>query len=520
MRPQGVIEMLNLAHFLDVTAEKMPETTAVILDGMRMSYRDVAGFAHRVANVLRAKGIQQGDRVAMMLPNTPHFPIVYYGILHAGAVVVPVNVLYQEDEVRHYLTDSGAKVFFTYKMFEEPARKAFLAAPECEHFIVISAPGDLSEPEVGENLMPLVLAAEDTFDTVQTMPDDTAVFLYTSGTTGAPKGAELTHFNMFFNAYYAARDIVHGREGDVALVTLPLFHSFGQTCIMNASILAGVTMTMLPRFETEKAMEVIARDGVTTLALVPTMYFFILDNENWAQYDFSKVRIAVSGGSPLPDEVHERFQKRYGITILEGYGLSETSPVASFTVEGEEVRVGSIGKPIWGVDMRIMRDDGLIAEKGEVGEIVIRGHNVMKCYHNNPQATKSAIVDGWLHTGDVGRCDDDGYFYIIDRKKDLIIRGGMNIYPREIEEILYRHPKVREASVVGIPDRVRGEEVKVYASAREGETLTAEELKGYLEERMARYKWPREIEVLDELPKGPTGKILKRELKLRGTEQS
>ncbi len=512
--------MLNLAHFLDVTADKKPDTTAVILDSLRMSYRDVAGFARRVANVLKSKGIGKGDRVAMMVPNTPHFPIIYYGILHTGAVVVPVNVLYQEDEILHYLKDSGAKAFFAYKMFEETARKAFVNAPDCDHFVVVTGMGDMSQPEVGENFMSLMVAVDDQFDTVQTMPDDSAVFLYTSGTTGAPKAAELTHFNMFFNAYYAANYIVRAKDGDVALTTLPLFHSFGQTCLMNASVLAGTTMTMLPRFETEKAMEVITRDKVTMIALVPTMYFFILSNENWQKYDFSTVRMAVSGGAALPDEVHHRFQERYGITILEGYGLSETSPVASFTQEGEELRVGSIGKPIWGVDMRIMQDDGSFAATGEVGEIVIRGHNVMKGYHNNPQATRSAIVDGWFHTGDVGRCDGDGYFFIIDRKKDLIIRGGMNIYPREIEEVLYRHPKVREASVVGIPDLARGEEVKVYVSAKEGETLTPEELKAFLEERMARYKWPKEIEVLEELPKGPTGKILKRELKLRATGQS
>ncbi len=510
--------MLNLAHFLDVTAEKSPETTATIFDSIRLNYRELAGFARRVANVLRTMGVEKGDRVAMMIPNTPHFPIIYYGILHVGAVVVPVNVLYKEDEIRHYLTDSGAKAFIAFKLFEEQARKAFLSAEDCVNFVVVSTPDDFSEPEVGVNLTPLVLAASADFDTVQTMPDDTAVFLYTSGTTGAPRGAELTHFNMFFNAYYASREIMHAREGDVALVTLPLFHSFGQTCLMNASVLGGVTMTMLPRFETEKAMEVIARDGVTLVALVPTMYFFILSNPTWEKHDFSTVRIAFSGGSALPGEVHERFRERYGITILEGYGLSETSPVASFTQEGERVRVGSIGRPVWGVDMRIMRDDGVFAKTDEVGEIVIRGHNVMKGYHNNPQATKAAIVDGWFHTGDVARCDQDGYFYILDRKKDLIIRGGMNIYPREIEEVLYQHPKVREASVVGIPDRARGEEVKVYVSAREGETLTVGDVKAFLEARMARYKWPREIEVLEELPKGPTGKILKRELKQRGTQ--
>ena len=325
---------------------------------------------------------------------------------------------------------------------------------------------------------------------------------------------------MFFNAYYASKYVMKCTPSDVALVTLPLFHSFGQTALMNASIIGGTTMTMLPRFETEKAMQVIARDKVTLIALVPTMYFFMLDSDKWEQYDFSTVRIAVSGGAALPEEVHCRFRERYGITILEGYGLSETSPIASFTEEGDDVKVGSIGKPIWGVEMRIMRDDGGFAAVNEVGEIVIRGHNVMKQYLNRPQATRDAIVNGWFHSGDVGRFDESGYFYIVDRKKDIIIRGGMNIYPREIEEVLYAHPKVLEASVIGIPDMARGEEVKAYVSAIEGETLTADEIKEYLQQRIARYKWPKEVEVLDELPKGPTGKILKRELKARATQKT
>lgn len=511
--------MLNLAHFLDVTAKRYPEATAVILDDVKMTWQEVAGFARRVANVLRSKGIGPGDKVAMMIPNTPHFPIIYYGILQTGAAVVPVNVLYQHTEIEHYLSDSSAKVFFAFKMFEEEARKAFLAAESCKDFIVVSAPTDLEDPLVGENFTKLAMQADTEFDTVQTMPDDTAVILYTSGTTGMPKGAELTHFNMFFNAYYAANYVTKCTPADVALVTLPLFHSFGQTALMNGCVIGGTTMTMLPRFETEKAMQVIARDKVTIIALVPTMYFFMLDSEKWEQYDFSTVRIAVSGGAALPEEVHRRFQERYGITILEGYGLSETSPVASFTQEGEDVRVGSIGKPIWGVEMRILRDDGGFAEENEVGEIVIRGHNVMKQYLNRPQATRDAIVDGWFRTGDVGRFDQDGNFYIVDRKKDIIIRGGMNIYPREIEEVLYAHPKVLEASVIGIPDTARGEEVKAYVSPLEGETLTPEEIKEYLHQRMARYKWPKEVEVIKELPKGPTGKILKRELKAMAAGQ-
>ncbi len=512
--------MLNLAHFLDATAKMYPDHTAVILDDIRMTWHELAAYTRRVANLLQSKGIGKGDTVAMMIPNTPHFPMIYYGILHTGAAVVPVNVLYQRSEIEHYLTDSKAKAFFAFKMFEEEARKAFQASKACKDFIVVSPPGDMADPEVGENFTKLLMQASDEFDTLQTMPDDTAVILYTSGTTGTPKGAELTHFNMFFNAHYACFTILKLCPKDVVLVTLPLFHSFGQTCLMNASILGGATMTMLPRFETEKAMQIIDRDHVTVIALVPTMYFFMLNTDNYVHYDFSSIRMAVSGGAALPEETHRRFKERHNIVILEGYGLSETSPVASFTAEGEDVRVGSIGKPIWGVEMRIKMDNGSFGGVNEVGEIVIRGHNVMKRYLNRPQATQEAIVNGWFHTGDVGRYDEDGYFYIVDRKKDIIIRGGMNIYPREIEEVLFTHPKVFEASVVGLPDPARGEEVKAFISPVAGATVTPEEIAAYLRQRLAKYKWPKDIEILAELPKGPTGKILKRELKMRAIRES
>jgi len=512
--------MLNLAYFLDATAKRHSGRTALMLDQIRLSYGELAALSRRTARILEDFGVGRGDRVAMMIPNTPHFPVIYYGILRRGAVVVPVNVLFQEEEILHYLNDSGAKVLFAFKMFEEQARRAFERAPGCGRLVIVSTPDDLSKPEVGDNFMALLAASDDRCDVVQTMPDDTAVILYTSGTTGAPKGAELTHFNMFFNAYLASREIVRCTPEDVFLAVLPLFHSFGQTCVMNAAILSGAAVTMLPRFETGKALEVIARDRVTVLAMVPTMYFFLLNMQNWADYDLSGVRIAISGGAALPEEVHHQFRERYGITLQEGYGLSETSPVASFTVAEEEVRVGSIGRPVWGVEMGVKLDDGGLAAAGETGEIVIRGHNVMKGYLNNPKATASAIVDGWFHTGDIGRQDAEGYFYILDRKKDLIIRGGMNIYPREIEEVLYQHPAVREASVVGIPDRIRGEEVKVYVSVKDGEALSPEEIRAFLEARIARYKWPKEVEVLEDLPKGPTGKILKRELKLRVADQA
>ncbi len=337
--------------------------------------------------------------------------------------------------------------------------------------------------------------------------------MYTSGTTGSPKGAELTHFNMFFNAL-TVRDFLGRIEpGEVGLVMLPLFHSFGQTCMQNAPVLAGATMTMLPRFESNKALEIIQRDKVSFMAGVPTMFQFMLNVAEEQDFDLSSMRMAFSGGSALPVEVLHRFEEKFGIRILEGYGLSETSPVATFNVLDRPSRPGSIGVPVWGVEAKLMKEDGSFAGEDEVGEVVIRGHNVMKGYYKRPGATEETVINGWLHTGDLAKQDDDGYLYIVDRKKDLIIRGGMNIYPREIEEVLYSHPDILEAAVVGIPDELRGEEVKACVSLRKDADATVEELLEFCKERLARYKVPKEIEIFPDLPKGPTGKILKRELR-------
>lgn len=506
--------MLNLATYLDTAASRYPNQQAVVLDEMRFSYREVAAFARKAASVLREKGVGHGDRVALMMPNIPYFPILYYAILRLGAVVVPVNVLFQKYEILHCLRDSGAKAFLSFNLFAEQAEPAFEEAAGCKHLIQAGPLGWMDKPAVGENLMHLLPSAEDDLDCVQTAADDTAVILYTSGTTGAPKGAQLTHSNMVMNAMISGQVITKLRPGEVGLATLPLFHSFGQTCLMNTCVLMGATMTLLPRFETQKALEIIQRDRVAVVALVPTMYAYLLNAEG--DYDLSSIRCAVSGGAALPEEVHRRFKERFGITILEGYGLSETSPVASFTLEGEELRVGSIGKPILGVEMRIRREDGSFAGPEELGEVVIRGHNIMKGYFGRPEATAEAIRDGWFHTGDIGRCDADGYFYIVDRKKDLIIRGGMNIYPREIEELLFTHPKVFEVAVVGIPDPLRGEEVKVFVTPVPGSGLTPDEVSAFIEAHLARFKWPKAVELMKELPKGPTGKILKRVLRERG----
>jgi long-chain acyl-CoA synthetase len=335
--------------------------------------------------------------------------------------------------------------------------------------------------------------------------------LYTSGTTGTPKGAELTHANLTRNAEIS-RDLYDLGPDAVTLGALPLFHSFGQTCGLNATIGGGGTLTLIPRFDPGKALEIIQRDRVNIFEGVPTMYAAMLHHPERDKFDTSTLEICASGGSAMPVEVLKGFEKAFGCKVLEGYGLSETSPVASFNHRDRERKPGSIGTPVEGVEMKVVDDDGNEVPQGEVGEIVIRGHNVMKGYWNRDDATAEAIIDGWLHTGDMAKVDEDGYFFIVDRKKDMIIRGGYNVYPREIEEVLYEHPDVREVAVVGVPHDDLGEEVGAAVALKEGADASEDELRSFVKEQVAAYKYPRKIWFVDELPKGPTGKILKREV--------
>ena len=348
-------------------------------------------------------------------------------------------------------------------------------------------------------------------DVVDREPDDTAVILYTSGTTGTPKGAELTHQNLCATARSRATCTGSASEA-VTLGALPLFHSFGQTCALNATIAAGGTLTLIPRFDPDKALEIIQRDKVNLFEGVPTMYSAMFHLDGRDQFDTSTLELCVSGGSAMPVELMRGFEEAFGCKILEGYGLSESSPVASFNRPDRERKPGSIGIPIEGVEMKVIDDDGNDVEQGEVGEIVIRGHNVMKGYWNKPDETGETLVDGWLHTGDMAKIDEDGYFFIVDRKKDLIIRGGYNVYPREVEEVLYEHPAVREAAVIGVKDDKLGEEVGAAVALKDGEDVSAEELRDFVKEQVAAYKYPRRVWFVDDLPKGPTGKILKREI--------
>jgi long-chain acyl-CoA synthetase len=491
----------ELASILADTAERLPNAIAYKLDDVEVSFKAVDEGSARVAGLLKAKGLEPGDRVGIMLPNVPYFPIAYYGILRAGGTVVPINVLLKGREVAFFLSDPEARWLFAWHGFAEAAEPG---AAEAGTEVITVAPGSFEE---------LLGGAEQLRELADRDAGDTAVILYTSGTTGSPKGAELSVANLLSNAK-ASRELFQMNEDDVVLGALPLFHSFGQTCCMNACALAGATLTFIPRFDPGKALEIIQRDKVTLFAGVPTMYNALLHHPDRERADTSSLKVCVSGGSAMPAELMRGFEQAFDCKILEGYGLSETSPVASFNHPDKQRKPGSIGTPIEGVEMKVVDDDGNEVAQGEVGEILIKGENVMKGYFNRPDATEEVMDGDWFRSGDMAKVDEDGYFFIVDRKKDLIIRGGYNVYPREIEEVLYGHEAVLEAAVVAVPDESMGEEVGAAVVLKDGQDVSAKELQGYCREDMAAYKYPRRIWFVDELPKGPTGKILKREIEV------
>ncbi|MFD9130181.1 long-chain fatty acid--CoA ligase [Kitasatospora sp. NPDC059571] len=514
--------MLNLAVVLEDTARRQPDREALVLGDTRMTYAEVEAAADRIAAALVAHGVGPGDRVALSCPNVLAFPLVYFGALKAGAAVVPLNILLTEREIAYHLEDSGAKAYFCFEGSRElpmgrEGRAAFEGVQGCELFVVITA-----DPHVADRADGVLTLAEFTRgrppgeDTARTGETDTAVVLYTSGTTGLPKGAELTHSNMVHNALMATRQFGLGPD-DVLLLVLPLFHSFGQTVQLNAAFAGGATVVLMPRFDAGAAVETMVREGVTFFAGVPTMYWALLGHEAADRRDLERIadtlRVSISGGSALPGEVLKAFEERFKVPILEGYGLSETSPSVTFNRLDRPRKPGSVGLPVWGVEVKVARKDGSACEADEPGEIWVRGHNVMKGYLNRPEATAEAIdAQGWFHTGDIGRRDADGYFYVVDRIKDLIIRSGFNVYPRELEEVLLTHPDVSLAAVVGVPDERHGEEVKAYVVRKPHATVTEEALVGWCRQNMAAYKYPRIVEFRDALPMTATSKILKREL--------
>ncbi|MBI3837985.1 MAG: long-chain fatty acid--CoA ligase [Planctomycetia bacterium] len=508
--------MLNLAIVLSENAQRFPDRTAVICDDRKLSYAELETITNRMANSLTHLGVHPGQKVLLMLPNIPEFVIAYFGVLKPGGVVVPINVLYKAREIEFLLTDSEAVALIACTEFLAEALEAYRNVETCQHLILVDFPKE--PPAIGDagvhRFADLIRTGSGDFEVVAMSPDDTAVIGYTSGTTGKPKGAELSHFNLFYQCRVLPELTGEPRQpGEVRMAVLPLFHSFGQSCVMNTVLALGSTMTCMVRFDPAKALEMIARDKVTHFAAVPTMYLQMINHPDRSKYDLSSLRMCGSGGAPIPLETLESWKRHYGSQIQEGYGLTETSPTATWSQGPVKPKFGSCGKPIWGCQIKIVDDSGNALPPGKEGEVLIRGVNVMKGYYKQPEATAQILKNGWFYSGDIGKLDEEGYLYIVGRKKDMILRGGFNIYPREIEELLYEHPAVAEAAVVGVKHEELGEEVKAVVFLKPGCKVTEKDLQAYCKERIAAFKYPRIVEIRDKpLPKGPSAKILKREL--------
>jgi long-chain acyl-CoA synthetase len=497
----------NLATILREGALAHPDKPMLLLGPHALTYGEVDTLAGRLAAGLRAAGLRRGDAVAVQLPNVPEFVVTYFGALKAGLTVVPLNPLLKAPEIAYHLRDSAARLLVTFDAFAAEAARGVADAGDQVRMHVVGDAGDAARFEE-------LYAAEDDRDIEPMSSEDTAVIIYTSGTTGRPKGAELTHFQMYM-ACSVAGDTFAYRDDDVSMAVLPLFHVFGLSSVMNTAVYSGATLVLVPRFDVGAVLDGIEQHRVTVFCGVPTM-FIALMHADLSGRDVSSLRICVSGGASIPGEVIKGFEAAYpGAPILEGYGLSETCALATFNRSAEERRVMSIGKRMWGIEVRVVddQDNPLPPGPDNVGEIVLRGHNVMKGYRGRPDATAEAMRGGWFHTGDIGYGDEDGFFYIVDRKKDLVIRGGFNVYPREVEEVLHEHPAVLEAAVVGRSDDRLGEEVVAFVSVRPGSSTTPEEMVGFCKERLAAYKYPREVRLVEALPKGPSGKVLKTDLR-------
>jgi long-chain acyl-CoA synthetase len=500
----------NLATILRETAETVPDARAYRAGPASKTYRELDQESGQFAAGLAEAGLRPGQVVAIQLPNVPQFLTAYFGALKAGMTVLPMNPLLKAPEIEHQLSDSGAAIMLGLAGLHAEAAKACELAGVPLYLV--------GEPPAGEGARPVT-------ELISTAPlsepggeiwpgngDDTAVLIYTSGTTGKPKGAELTHFLLYMNCTVSGQ-LFGARADDVTLAVLPFFHVFGLSSVLNVSVRYGGCLSIVPRFEPGPVLDAIEADKCTVIAGVPTMLHALAQLDVTGR-DLAALRVAVSGGASLPENVMGTFEAKYGIEVLEGYGLSETGSTSSFNRPGDRKPL-SVGKPIWGVQMRTgdKDDNPLPPGPDHIGEILIRGHNVMKGYRNRPEATAAALKGGWLHTGDLGYVDSDGFYFIVDRTKDLVIRGGYNVYPREIEEVLYAHPGIREAAVIGKPDERLGEEVVAVVVLEADVSLDEQDVIAYTKERLAAYKYPREVRFRAELPKGPTGKILKTELR-------
>ncbi len=507
----------NIAMLLKESARRAPNKTALIMDEVKVNYQQLEKQAINFAAVLQKLGVAKGDRTLLVIPNVPQFPVCFFGTAHLGAVNVPVNILYKEHEISFRLKDSAAKVLIVWEDYLEEAKKSCEAIESCEHLIIIKTIGKAATNGVNihdfETLM--AQAANTDIELVFTGADDPALILYTSGTTGIPKGAVLSHFSIFYQSALVPLDGRGKKEHGVGIAHLPFFHVYGLFNVLCANIGLAGTITLLPRFEPGKVLEVIERDRVTDFAGVPTMYNRLLNHPDFTKRDLSTLDFCGSGGAPMPVELAEAWFAATGAEIQEGYGLTETgSGVTTNSVDHVKAKIGSAGKPMWGTDVKIVDEAGNKVPQGELGEVICRSPGMMNGYFNRPDANAKSYVNNWLSTGDIGYLDAEGYLFIVDRIKEMIIRGGLNVYPRQIEEILYEHPAVQECAVIGVPHPDLGEEVKAVLYLKAGQHVTEEEIKAYCKSKMAAFKYPRIVQILDtELPKSATGKIMKRLLK-------
>lgn len=523
-----------LQHLLDEAAERYPDRPAVTFFRRDLTYRELRHLADRFAGGLRSLGLRPGDLVSLHLPNCPQFVIAYFGTLKAGGVVVPFNPLYVEREIAVQLADCGATIAVTLDLFAQ--RVATARAGTRVQRVVVTRINEFFPPllralyplramrhrewpaitlDVNTRAFRDVCAAPPLPEPAAQQPGDTAVLLYTGGTTGTPKGAMLTHANLVANAYQCALWYVNpAGEKITAIGVLPLFHSYAMTVVMNAGLLLGSRMVLLPRFETLAVLKAIRRYRPQQMPGVPTLYNAIINHPAVGRFDLRSVRACISGAAALPAEIQARFEHITGGRLVEGYGLTEASPVTHVAPLGGLRKAGSIGIPVPDTDARIvdLEDGTRVLPPGEVGELVVRGPQVMAGYWNRPDETAAVLRDGWLYTGDIARMDSDGYFYIVDRKKEMLISGGLNVYPREVEEVLFAHPAVQEAAVIGVPDAHRGEVPKAFVVLRPGAQATAEDLMDHCRTHLAPYKVPRYVEFRDSLPKSLIGKVLRRVL--------
>lgn len=511
---------MNLAQLADDNIRLFGEYPYLTFNDHDYSNVEVNRIANRLAHGLKSLGLKPGQAVVVLMPNCPEVIVSYQAILKNGAVVIPVLFMLSAREVRYILQDSEATALITSTKFLDKAREAAKDLPTAKNIILADG-----EAEGTLSLNALIAKGSDDFAMVETRSDDVAVMLYTAGTTGRPKGVMLTNLNLYANAKlthvtieFSPDDPTWRGRDSVSLLVLPLAHAYGLT-VMNVGFLTGARYILMSWFEPEQAMALIQKYRVTDFSGVPTMYVYMLQHPNFSKYDLSSVRSWGSGSAPLPIEIQKVFDQKIRKPISEGYGLSEHAPVVSTQRRNRENRRGSVGLPIFGAEVRIVDDDDRELPRGEAGELVVRGPCVMKGYHKLPEATARALRNGWLHTGDIARMDEDGYIYIMERKDDMIIRGGENIYPREVEEILYRHPAVSEAAVIGVPDPMMGQEIRAYVVLRAGHAAREDELIEYCLANLTKFKTPKTVAFLEAMPKNQMGKILRKELRAMSQEK-